>query len=184
MGLKTVANALGTKSMRFTYGVKSELDEKDWEILHLISKDARMPVSTIARKLGFTREIVKYRLRKMEKDGVITYQLWTNPPKLGYSVWGFMSISFKDLTPAREKEFIEYVQAHPYVSFAYSALGRFDFGLEFFTRDLGHFYEMQKEIKEKFANIIKDYETGTFIDVYKVNYVPRESETKEAKEKG
>jgi len=166
------------RKMRFSYGVKPELDEKDWAILNLIKDDARMPVSRIARKLGFTREVVKYRIEKMKRNKVAAFIAWTDPPKLGYTVWGFMNIAFKDMTPAREKGFIDYVSVHPNVSFAYSALGRFDFGLEFFARDLGHFYDLQKEIKEKFSDIIKDYETGTFVDVYKVDYVPRQDATR------
>jgi len=159
---------------QFSYGKPAKLDEKDWQILELLADDARMPVSRIARKLGFTREVVKYRIGRLLKEKVVlSFIAWTNPPKMGFTVWGYMAISFKDLSPEREKEFIEYVMNHPYVSFAYSALGRYDFGVEFFARDSGHFYDLQKEIKEKFANIIKDYETGSFIDVYKVMYVPR-----------
>ena len=168
-----MAKEVREENRRFSYGKKADLDERDWEIMHLVAEDARMPASRIARKLGCSREVVKYRLNKLVREGVVQFITWTNPPKLGYTVWGYMHISFKDMTPVREKEFIAFVKNHPYVSFAHSSLGTYDFGIEFFAHDLGHFYNMQKELKEKFADIIKDYESGSFIDVYKVLYVPR-----------
>lgn len=161
------------RGVRLTYGKKAELDEKDWAILRLLAQNARMPVSSIARKLGLKRELVKYRISNLIREGIITsFVTIVDLPKLGYTTWGYMYITFKDLTAEKQREFVEYVRKSPNILFAHSTLGAWDFGLEFFARDPGHFYDLQMELKEKFAGIIKDYESGSFIDIYKLTYVP------------
>ncbi len=150
-----------------------KLDKTDWKILETIRQDGRMPVSMISRKTGLSRDVVKYRLQQLTKRGVIKgFYTVLNLPSVGLTVWGYMHISFKDLTAKREKELIDYAKAHPNILFAYSNLGSWDFGIEFCARDPKHFYELQKELKEKFSDIIKDSETGSFLEMHKMNYVP------------
>jgi DNA-binding Lrp family transcriptional regulator len=148
-------------------------DAIDWEILRTISHDGRMPVSRIARKLGIKRETVKYRLNKLFSSGVIKYCLpYLDLAKIGYPVWGFMLVSFKDLDSKSEAQFDDYVRKNPHIIFAYRSLGEWDFGVEFFAKTPQHLYEIQKELKSKFAKIIKDVKTGSIIEVTKISYVP------------
>lgn len=149
------------------------LDKTDWEILRVIAHDARMPVSRIARKLGIKRETVKYRLAKLVSNGVVKYFLpYLDLAKIGYPVWGFMLVSFKDLDPKSEAEFESYVKKNPHIIFAYQSLGEWDFGIEFFAKTPQHLYQIQKDLKSNFAKIIKDVKTGSIIEVKKINYVP------------
>lgn len=149
------------------------LDSTDWKILRMISHDARMPVSRIARKLGIKRETVKYRLGKLFSSGVVKYFLpYLDLAKIGYPVWGFMLISFKDLDQRSEEQFGDYVKKNPHIIFAYKSLGEWDFGIEFFAKTPQHLYEIQWDLKSKFAKIIKDVKTGSIIEVTKINYVP------------
>lgn len=149
------------------------LDEKDWEILRAISHNARMPASRIARRVGLKRETVKYRLNKLVSSGVVKHFLtYLDLPKIGYPIWGFMLISFKDLDSKSEKDFDEYVKKNPHIIFAYRALGEWEYGIEFFAKTPQELYAIQKELKNKFSKIIKDVKTGSIIETTKVNYVP------------
>ena len=149
------------------------VDGVDWKILHLISHDARLPVSSIARQLGLKRETVKYRINKLVSKGVIKHFLtYLDLPKIGYPVWGFMHISFKDLNKESEKEFDNFVKKNSNIIFSYRSLGEWDHAIEFFAKTPQHLYEIQREIKSKFSKIIKDVNTGTIIEVTKINYVP------------
>ncbi len=151
-----------------------KLDDKDWEILRAISHDARMPISRIARHVGLKRETVKYRLKKLSASGVVKYFLtFLDFAKIGYSVWGYMLISFKDLDAKSEDEFDKYVKANPHIIFAYKALGEWDYGIEFFAKTPQQLYEIQLDLKKKFAKIIRDMRTGSIIETTKINYVPK-----------
>ncbi|MBI4399169.1 Lrp/AsnC family transcriptional regulator [Candidatus Micrarchaeota archaeon] len=168
-----------TEEFGFSYSQKSKLDSKDWEILEVLSQDGRLSVAAIARKTGLKREVVKYRLNRMVREKIILrFLTMLNLPKVGYNLWGYVHIRFKDMTPKREKEFLEHVRNNANIIFAHTTLGAWDFGIEFFAKDPGHFYSLQKELKEKFSDIIKDFETGSFIDIVKINYVPIPSDVK------
>lgn len=47
------------------------LTEKDRELLALLGANARMPVSTLAKKLSLSRTTVQARLERLEREGVI-----------------------------------------------------------------------------------------------------------------
>jgi DNA-binding Lrp family transcriptional regulator len=48
-----------------------QLDDKDAELLRLLASNARMPVATLAKRLGLARSTVQARLDRMEVTGVI-----------------------------------------------------------------------------------------------------------------
>lgn len=47
------------------------LDAKDAKLLAILRDDARMPVSALAKRLGLNRDTVKYRMRRLERTGVV-----------------------------------------------------------------------------------------------------------------
>ena len=56
------------------------LDETDRQLISLLRKDARLPVATLAAKLGVSRGTVSNRLRKLEDEQVIVgYTLKLRP---------------------------------------------------------------------------------------------------------
>ncbi|WP_416795861.1 Lrp/AsnC family transcriptional regulator [Ciceribacter azotifigens] len=48
-----------------------QISAKDQELLALLGENARMPVATLARRLGLSRTTVQARLERLERDGVI-----------------------------------------------------------------------------------------------------------------
>ncbi|OLP46189.1 Lrp/AsnC family transcriptional regulator [Rhizobium oryziradicis] len=47
------------------------LNDKDRELLALLSENSRMPVATLAKKLGLSRTTVQARIERLEAQGVI-----------------------------------------------------------------------------------------------------------------
>ncbi len=153
--------------------MNDEVDEKDWKILELLATDARLSIAKIAQYTGMKRDVVKYRLKKMVSNKVIqSFLILPNMLKLGYPVWGFIHLRFQSLSAKREQEFIKFVKNNQYIIFAHSTLGAWDFGIEFCAQNPQHLFELQKELKEKFGDIIKDLETGSLVEIYKTSYVP------------
>lgn len=48
-----------------------QISQKDRELLALLGENARMPVATLARRLGLSRTTVQARLERLEREGVI-----------------------------------------------------------------------------------------------------------------
>jgi DNA-binding Lrp family transcriptional regulator len=50
---------------------KRPLDDKDRRILDLLRADARLPLKTLAAKIGLARSTLRDRLARLEADGII-----------------------------------------------------------------------------------------------------------------
>ena len=63
---------------------KTKIDLKDRKILYELDLDCRQSNTQIGKKVGLTRDVVAYRIKRMEEEGVIT-NFWTaiNTFKLG-----------------------------------------------------------------------------------------------------
>ena len=48
-----------------------QITDKDRELLALLGENARMPVATLARRLGLSRTTVQARLERLEREGII-----------------------------------------------------------------------------------------------------------------
>ncbi len=60
------------------------LEESDWDILRLLSEDARMSFSEIARKLSTPESTVRYRLDQLERSGLVAgYRVELSLARLG-----------------------------------------------------------------------------------------------------
>ena len=51
---------------------RMQISEKDRELLVLLGENARMPVATLARRLGLSRTTVQARIERLEREGVIS----------------------------------------------------------------------------------------------------------------
>ncbi|AIY91168.1 Lrp/AsnC family transcriptional regulator [Geoglobus acetivorans] len=62
------------------------MDDKDRVIVDMLTKDARTPLTKIAKKLGITEAAVRKRLKNLEEKNIITgYTALVNPSALGYN---------------------------------------------------------------------------------------------------
>jgi len=49
----------------------TQLNEKDQELLALLSKNARLPVARLAKKLGLSRTTIQAKIERLERAGII-----------------------------------------------------------------------------------------------------------------
>jgi DNA-binding Lrp family transcriptional regulator len=84
------------------------LDIKDRKILYQLDLNCRQSNSQIGRKVGLSKQVVDYRIKRMEEEGIIC-GYWTaiNSFKLGYYSFRIY-INFFDVTSEKRKEIIYY----------------------------------------------------------------------------
>lgn len=84
---------------------KSEEELKSVEeerIIELLQKDARMPLTKIAKIVGLSENTVKNRIEKLKKEGYIRdFALLLNPKKFGKNVIAILMIS-SELSKTKE----------------------------------------------------------------------------------
>ncbi len=86
----------------------ANLDLKDRKILYQLDLNCRQSNTQIGKKVGLSKQVVDYRIKRMEDEGIITgYFTAIDSYKLGYYCFRIY-INFYDATPQDKKEIIEY----------------------------------------------------------------------------
>ena len=150
------------------FGEKVKLDKNDKKILGVLQKEARLPVSQVAKKVRMPADSVKYRIQRLEKLGVIRfYHAVLNFPLLGFPMYSYTPFSLFAMNEAEEKAFIHYLILHPKITWVSKTTGKWDFIIGTCTKDFKEYDEILKSIRLKFNKFIKDFETLSTIDEYK-----------------
>ena len=97
------------------------ISEKDLAIIDFLMKDARMPYTEIARRLGVTEAAVRKRVKKLEEEGIIKgYRARVDAKKIGYKI--VAEIGF-DIEPEKYVSVIAEVKGWPEVKRMKSTTG-------------------------------------------------------------
>jgi DNA-binding Lrp family transcriptional regulator len=104
------------------------MDDKNLQILRLLQQNARLPLKTLAGKVGLARSSVRERIARMEADGVILgYRADIQPAYRGGAVRAILLIRL-GRTPAREA--VARITANPAVRRCFSVSGDIDLVVE------------------------------------------------------
>jgi len=154
------------------YGEKVDLDSKDKKILEQLQINARQSISSISKKTGLPRDVVKYRIKKLEENDVIRfYHAIINPAKLGHPMYTFVLFTLSNFDVNKEKEFIGFLKQHRKIVTVAKISGNWDIGLNICSTDFKDFDETMYEIRTKFSDIIKEFQVGSVIDEYKSDFM-------------
>lgn len=83
------------------------LDQTDFEIINLLSKNSRIQWREIGEKVHLTGQAVANRIRRMEDMGIIVgYTVKLNKSKLGKNIVGFVTIFMKTADHTSLQKFI------------------------------------------------------------------------------
>lgn len=127
------------------------LDAIDRRILQMLQADGKMTIKEMGSRLNMTNTPVFDRIKKMEKEGIITgYTALVDREKLGINLVVFCTVSLEK----HHKEFIEQfekeVKELPQVMNCYHIAGMFDYLLKIYAKDMADY---QHFITYKLANL-------------------------------
>lgn len=143
-----------------------KLDKKDKAILYQLDLNSRQSFQQIAKKVRLSREVVQYRIRQLEKKGVIRgYQTLIDTSKLGYLNCRFF-IKFQQDTPEEENQIIEYYKNHPRFWWVDSPEGFRDLGIACWVKDMYEFFEIKEDLVKRFGKYIHDLNIAIYSKFY------------------
>ncbi len=148
------------------------IDKIDYAILKTILKNARMKTIDIAREIGTTEMVVRYRLKKLIQNGIIIgFKPFLNVPKLGYAYFK-LHLNLQNLTLEKKKNIVNYIHQHPNTIHLTELVGGADLETEFQVKSNEDFYQHVQDLRLKFADIIRDYTFMQYTQEYKFTYLP------------
>ncbi|MEW6035389.1 MAG: winged helix-turn-helix transcriptional regulator [Candidatus Micrarchaeota archaeon] len=126
------------------------LDTIDEKIISELDNNARQSNSQIARRTGVPKSVVGYRIRRLEKSGVIKYYYAViDSYRLGYSSYRIY-LKLRHASPKKEREIIDYLAALKQTRWVGLIKGTYNIGVVFLVRT-------QKEFVEQYNAFIAIY---------------------------
>ena len=136
--------------------VNNEIDSSDSRILSLLIKDARLHVNEIARRAGTTPAIVRSKIKKMEKLGIIIqYRIDVHLGKLGLQLFKAI-VHFDKYTEEEEKRFISFISSLPNTHYIVQNMWQTE--LEVVVKNYVEYIELINTLKKNFPYFIRNVE--------------------------
>lgn len=127
------------------------LDLLDRKIIYTLDFNSRMALSQLAKKIGISKQVAKYRLENILKKGsIMGFYADINASKIGLEIY-MVYFKFHKMTPEIEKKFIKHMKSQESVGVNISVNGKWDYTIDLWAASIMHF-------KRYYQTIMKDYE--------------------------
>ncbi len=139
----------------------TKIDLKDKKILSEIEENCRIPLTKLAKKVGLSRDGIKYRIKNYEKNGIIQgYRTQVDLTRLGYKA-NHLFIKLSNPAIAIEKEIIRKLKDLNFVRTIIKFNDNYDLEVAFVSQDIFDLDEKITKIITICKNHIQDYEILT-----------------------
>lgn len=113
------------------------MDRYDEAILSILSREGRIPVSELSRRIGLSKTPCQLRLKRLQDDGYITgFRAELDPAKLGREHVAFVEVKLTNTSEPALNAFNAAVRKIPSVEQCHMIAGAFDYLLKVRTRSM------------------------------------------------
>ena len=131
-----------------------EIDNIDLKILALLSDDAKIPYTEIAKKVYVSGGTVHVRMRKMEEMGIVRgTTLNMDYSKLGYDITAFLGIYLE--RGSLYNEVVDQLKEVPEVVKIHYTTGNYSIFIKIHCRDTKHLREVLHDKIQKIEGIVR-----------------------------
>lgn len=160
----------------FRQEATEKISARDKNILHMIKRNSRLFYEEIGKKVGLTRNAVKYRIQQLEKKGIITgYQMmidFRHFHRLSYKIL----IAYDHAYINQEKDVLLFIRQHTSTLAQARLLGRWNLDIELQPRDAKELQEFVIELRNRHP-LVKEYELIQIIEDYGLDFFPEKLES-------
>ena len=151
----------------------AKIDLKDRKILYELDLDCRQSNSQIGKKVGLGRDVVAYRINKLEEEGIIkNYYTEIDTFRLGYNVFRIY-INFQYVTSDIKKKIIKYFVDYKYSWVVATIKSEIDLDVVIWVKDIFEFYRFLDATLDKYEDYFEKYSISIYTraSVYKKSYL-------------
>ena len=131
----------------------SEIDIIDVKIVDLLMENGRMNAAEIARQVGdITERAVRYRIKRMEREGVIRICAIPNPKSIGFSV---IADVFIEVESSQILEVAQKLVDMECISYVACSIGEKDISVQIFAHNSDEVYAIVTEVIGKIQGVRK-----------------------------
>jgi Lrp/AsnC family transcriptional regulator, leucine-responsive regulatory protein len=163
------------KKQEFLYleGIEHlEIDETDRKILQILAENSRISILDLAEKLKTTRDVVAYRIKKLEKSGIIMgYRALIDLDKIGFGLYKII-LRLDNFSEEAERGLVSFCQSSPNVVQYLRLVGSWDVEVEVEIQGEKELYSLIDEMRKRFGRFVKDFDVLHIVEEYKLNSFP------------
>ena len=148
------------------------LESKDKKILIGLLENSRLPVSIISKKIGLTREIINYRIDRMEKEGIIKSYITIINQGLFCSGIATLMCKLININEGNLNRIISFVKKHESVNWCSELCGSYDLALTFLYKDSQDLAMIVSEITNFIGKNLREHSLSLYISEYKFDRRP------------
>lgn len=175
-----------TKSHKLSYrfletdlrGIQTEqfqpviLDSEDIKLMKALAQNARERITTISNQTDMSIDIVRYRLKKLKENSVINgFRMKLDISKLGIQ-WYLLLIKIQSINEKTKNKFLNYILQQKETYYLTSTIGNYDFIVDLQVASSTDVRNLIFELRDKFPEVIKNFETLLIFKEYKNSYLP------------
>ena len=144
-------------------GNKAELDRYDMRIVEALSSEGRLPVTTLAAKVGLSKTPCQARLKRLIETGVIAgFRAVVDPGRIGRDHVAFVEVKLNDTTEAALAAFNAAVRTVIEVEQCHMIAGPFDYLLKVRTSDIASY---RRVLGERISALPHVSNTSTYVSM-------------------
>ncbi|MBJ6988122.1 Lrp/AsnC ligand binding domain-containing protein [Devosia sp. MC521] len=143
--------------------INSPINQTDRKILDELSKDGRISVAELSRRVNLSKTPCQARIKRLEEQGyILGYRAVIDPKRLGLPHVAFVEVKLSDTRKAALEAFNKAVRALPEVEQAHMIASSFDYLLKVRTKDIAAYREV---LGEKLSALPHVAQTSTHVSM-------------------
>lgn len=125
---------------------KRKLDLTELKIIEELSVDGRLPITTLAQRVGISKTPCQTRLKRLIEEGyILGFKAIINPKKLALQHIAFLQVKLKTTTKQALFEFNQAAINIPEIEQCHMIASSFDYLLKVRTRDIDSYRNVLTE---------------------------------------
>lgn len=142
------------------------LDDLDRHVVAALQAEGRRAFSSIADELEVAESVVRYRVQRMERAGILQVVGIADPLKLGFDLMAMVGV---DVDAGRVREACGAIAELPETSYVAAVAGRYDVLVEFVCRDTAHFQSVLVDSLPAIDGVVST-ESFLILEIHKMAY--------------
>ncbi len=146
------------------------IDKLDKQIIYELGQNPKKSYVELSSKINLTAEGIKLRVKKLEKNNIILgNSIVLNGNKFN-KIWCLILLN---INAEKNDSFKKYLQNQIFLSSYSESLGYWNFNVTFFASNIEELYFQLNEIRNIFAEYIRNFDFLIFFDIYKFPKIPK-----------
>lgn len=148
--------------------VYNELDATDEKILSILANDARIPIVSLASKVGSSIKKVITRIEKLQEKGIIlSYRISMDLQKIGLESFKVL-LYFRSINKEEEGRLLQYLRNLDQSAYYIKMIAPWDAELELIVSSYQELNEIIDKLRREFQGTIRNHE---IVNIAKENWV-------------